>query len=84
MSRTLSDIAIETGSQAIAYMIVILASILLTWWALQAFRFDIFLREPRSFKARVLQLIIAVVIGYNLARFLMDYTHFASLMRWMF
>jgi len=79
----LSGIAISTGSQAIAYMVVILASIMLTWWAMQAFRFDVFLREPRSFRARVLQLIVAVVIGYNLARFLMDYTHVASLLRWV-
>jgi uncharacterized integral membrane protein (TIGR02327 family) len=74
---------IETVSQAISYMIVLLMCILLTWWALQAFRFDIFLREPKSFKARMLQLIIAVVIGYNLARFLMDYAHFASLLKWV-
>lgn len=84
MRSSLSDIAIQTGSQAIAYMVVLLASILLTWWALQAFRFDIFLREPRSFKARVFQLIIAVVIGYNLARFLLEYAHFTTLIRWMF
>lgn len=79
----MSNIAIETGIQGIAYLIIILAAILLTWWAMQAFRFDIFLREPRSFRARMLQLIIAVVIGYNLAKFLMDYMHFASLMRWI-
>ena len=79
----MSNLMIETVSQAISYMIVLLLSILLTWWALQAFRFDIFLREPKSFKARMLQLIIAVVIGYNLAKFLMDYAHFASLLRWI-
>lgn len=79
----MSAISIETGVQAITYMIVILASIMLVWWALAAFRFDLFLREPKSFRARALQLIIAVVLGYNVAKFLMDYAHFASLLKWI-
>jgi uncharacterized integral membrane protein (TIGR02327 family) len=80
---TMSGIAIETAAQAIAYLIVILLGILLAWWALQAFRFDIFVKEPKSLKARVLQLIFAVVLGYNLARFLLDYAYFASFMSWI-
>jgi uncharacterized integral membrane protein (TIGR02327 family) len=78
-----SGIAVETAAQAIAYLIVILAGILLAWWALQAFRFDMFVREPKSLKARVLQLLVAVVIGYNVARFLLDYAYFASFMSWI-
>jgi|HigsolmetaAR203D_1030402.scaffolds.fasta_scaffold38444_2 conserved hypothetical integral membrane protein len=80
---TVSGIAVETAAQAIAYLIVILAGILLAWWALQAFRFDMFVREPKSLKARVLQLLVAVVIGYNVARFLLDYAYFASFMSWI-
>lgn len=81
--RNVSGLPVQTGAQAIAYLIVLLACILLAWWALTAFRLDAFLREPKSLRARMLQLIIAVVIGYNLAKFLMDYAHFASLMRWI-
>lgn len=79
----MSGIAIKTAAQAIAYLIVILACILLAWWALQAFRFDVFVKDPKSLKARVLQLLVAVVIGYNVARFLLDYAFFASFMSWV-
>lgn len=60
-----------------------LVCIFIAWWALQAFRFDIFVREPKRMKAKVLQLLFAVVLGYQLAKFLLDYAYYTSLLKWL-
>ncbi len=50
-----------------------IVSIAITWWALQSFRFDLFLYHPKSAQAKVLQIILSIVIGYQFAKFLIDY-----------
>jgi len=45
----------------------------LSWWAIQAFRFDLFTANPKGPQAKALQIILAVVLGYQLASFLLDY-----------
>ncbi|OEF99815.1 hypothetical protein BHF71_01165 [Vulcanibacillus modesticaldus] len=50
-----------------------LASIVVTWWALQAFKFDLFTQNPKGARAKALQVILSIVIGYQLAQFLINY-----------
>ena len=54
-------------------IVMSVAFIGLSWWALQAFRFDKVLRHPLSAQAKLLQIILSIVIGYELSRFFMDY-----------
>jgi uncharacterized integral membrane protein (TIGR02327 family) len=60
-----------------------LVSIVLCWWALQAFRFDLFVVNPRGARAKALQMILAVVIGYQLSRFFMDYLNWSILLKYV-
>ena len=48
-------------------------SIGITWWALQILRFDIFTHSPKSPQAKTLQIILSIVIGYQLAKFFIEY-----------
>ena len=54
-------------------LVVVVLSILLAWWCLQEFRFDLFLKRPRSTQGKLLQIMIAVIIGYEFAKFIIDY-----------
>lgn len=54
-------------------IIISILSIGVSWWALQILRFDLFTYKPKSSQAKALQIILAVVIGYQLAKFLIDY-----------
>lgn len=45
----------------------------LSWWALQSVRFDTFLRKPSSGQAKLLQIMLSIVIGYEVSRFFLDY-----------
>lgn len=45
----------------------------LAWWALQSFRFDKILNKPNGAQAKLLQIFLSIVIGYEVSRFFLDY-----------
>ncbi|MFV9510425.1 DUF1146 family protein [Tepidibacillus sp. LV47] len=45
----------------------------ISWWALQALRFDVFTFRPKSPQAIALQIILSIIIGYQLSQFFLDY-----------
>lgn len=59
---------------AISQFFVILVSISLVWWSLQAVRWDVFLKSSQSPQAKMLQVLLSIVLGYELARFIMEYS----------
>ncbi|MDF2669355.1 MAG: hypothetical protein K0R67_1661 [Paenibacillus sp.] len=68
----------------LAYITVVLISIFVSWWSLQQFRFDLFLKQPKSAPAKVLQILLSVVLGHGVARFIIDYFNWSQLLRGMF
>lgn len=63
---------------------VALASIAVCWWALLGFKFERFVHHPGSPQAKVLHLVLAVILGYQFARFVLDYVGWATMFRWNF
>lgn len=59
-------------------ILIVLSCIILAWWALKIVRFDIFVKDIKNVQSRVLQLILAVVIGYQLGRFFIDYIEWST------
>lgn len=45
----------------------------LSWWALQSLRFEKILKRPNGAQAKLLQIFLSIVIGYELSRFFLDY-----------
>lgn len=75
--------------ESIAYtsMIGILITIIcigIAWWSIQIFRFDMFTHNPKSAQAKALQIIISVVLGYQLANFLIDYVGWSVNLKYLF
>jgi len=54
-------------------LVVYLIFIGLSWWGLQEFRFDVFMRRPKSLQSKVLQVLLSIALGYMVGNFFLDY-----------
>lgn len=45
----------------------------LSWWSLQSLRFDKILKNPNGARAKLLQIFLSIVVGYEISRFFLDY-----------
>jgi uncharacterized integral membrane protein (TIGR02327 family) len=66
---------------AIFNLVFLLFGILIAWYALSEVRWDIFLKNPKSRPAAVLRLLIAIMLGYQLSRFMGEYLLATSMLR---
>jgi uncharacterized integral membrane protein (TIGR02327 family) len=71
----------EGSSIAVINILVAIVFIALSWWALQAFRFDLFVHKIDSAQAKLLQILLSIFIGYGVARFFMDYLGWSLMLR---
>ncbi|GIQ70871.1 DUF1146 domain-containing protein [Xylanibacillus composti] len=74
----------SVGMSGLIQIIFTLVCITASWWALQSVRFDLWLKSVRSPQAIMLQVILSVVLGYQLARFLYDYANWSSMLKLIF
>ncbi|MBN2980708.1 MULTISPECIES: DUF1146 family protein [Cohnella] len=72
------------GLDSLFAIVVTLGMIAVSWFLLQEVKWEAWFRHPRSPRARVLQLIIAVVVGHSLARFVLDYWGWTESLKWLF
>lgn len=72
------------GLSGLIQIILSLMCISVSWWALRTVRFDLWLKSVRSPQAVMLQMILSVVLGYQLARFLYDYANWSSMLKLFF
>ncbi|WP_227013729.1 DUF1146 family protein [Paenibacillus psychroresistens] len=63
---------------------IVVICIGLSWWGLQAIRFDLFLKRPKSSPAIFLQILLSIALGSEVARFIIEYFHWSSLLKGMF
>lgn len=72
------------GLTGLLSILVALVCMALAWWALQQFRFDLFLKQPKSPAAKMLQVLLAIALGYQVARFVLDYFNWSNMLKGMF
>jgi uncharacterized integral membrane protein (TIGR02327 family) len=56
----------------------------LSWWALQAFRFDLFVKQPESAQAKLLQILLSIFMGAGVARFFLEYLGWSLMLKGLF
>ncbi|SFB04050.1 MULTISPECIES: DUF1146 family protein [unclassified Bacillus (in: firmicutes)] len=61
------------GTQALVSIVVHIAFIALSWWAIQAFNFEKLLRKNHVVQARVLYILLAIVLGSTVSNFFLNY-----------
>ncbi|MBU7594370.1 DUF1146 family protein [Metabacillus halosaccharovorans] len=63
----------DYGQLALISMIVHLAFIIVTWWALQALNIDKWIKAGKVIQARVLLILLTIAIGSIVSNFFLDY-----------
>lgn len=71
------------GMSSLLYIVIVLLCIGIAWWALQVFRFDVFIRNPKGTQGKLLQVLFSVALGYQIARFFIDYLNWSLLLKWI-
>ncbi|QOT01379.1 DUF1146 domain-containing protein [Brevibacterium sp. JNUCC-42] len=75
------------GSNGLYSLMMIIISVIcigISWWAIQAFRFDLFVKRADSAQTKLLQILLSIVIGHGVARFFMDYLGYSLLLNQLF
>ncbi|WP_059104127.1 DUF1146 family protein [Shouchella shacheensis] len=68
------------GQDAFVHIVVNVSCIGIAWWALQAFRFDLFVKNPKSRQAVLLKVLVTLALGYMIASFFLDYLYSARML----
>ncbi|MFB4213543.1 DUF1146 family protein [Shouchella sp. JSM 1781072] len=63
----------ELGLEAFIHILSNLLGLVIAWWALQSFRFDLFVKNPKSTQATLLKVLVAIALGHLIARFFIEY-----------
>lgn len=71
-------------ASAVLNIVLSIVFIALSWWALQAFRFDLFVKKVDSAQAKLLQILLSIFIGYGVARFFLEYLGWSLMLRELF
>lgn len=70
--------------QGIVNILIMLVVIVITWWALQSFKFGLFVKDPKGPQAKALLIILTIALGSLVGRFLIDYLEWASWIKYLF
>ncbi|WP_347230883.1 DUF1146 family protein [Bacillus sp. LL01] len=71
------------GQQALIHLFVNVMFLAITWWALQAFKFDLFVKEPNSPKAKALVILVTIAIAQLVSSFFLDYYNASTMLRYL-
>ncbi|SFL88325.1 conserved hypothetical integral membrane protein [Paenibacillus sp. 1_12] len=55
-----------------------------SWWALQELQLERILKRPRGMQAKLLQILLSIALGYQVAKFIIDYFHWSTWIPGMF
>ncbi|ANY74035.1 DUF1146 family protein [Paenibacillus ihbetae] len=84
MDQDLSNsISGAVGVNGLLSIVVSLACIALSWWALQHLKLDLVVRHPKGPQGKLLHLLLAIVLGRFVAEFLIDYITWSQMIRYM-
>ncbi|MEX2416372.1 MAG: DUF1146 family protein [Paenibacillaceae bacterium] len=72
------------GVTGLFNILITVICIWIAWWALQSFRFDIFMRNPKGPQAKVLLIMVSIVLGYLVASFIIEYLEWSLLLKQLF
>lgn len=64
---------LDFGVQALLFLFVHIFFLIVTWWALQSFRVDVFFKNPNGARAKVFVLLLTIAIGSTAGNFFLDY-----------
>jgi uncharacterized integral membrane protein (TIGR02327 family) len=74
----------QFGQQALLSILCHLVFMVITFWALQALRFEKLIKPNRVFQARLLYVLLTIAIGSVVSNFFLDYLLWSQQLPMMF
>lgn len=63
----------EFGVQAALNLFIHLIILVITWWAVQSIKWDLWIKSPSSMRAKILMILVTIAISYPVSSFLINY-----------
>ena len=76
-----ADLQNYSGITGLFSIVIVILSIIIVWVVLQEVKWEAIFKFPRSPKARIFQVIAAIVLGHLLAKFMLEYWGYTVLLR---
>lgn len=76
-----NDIQTSAGVTGLFSIVIVLLSIIFVWMLLQEVKWDTFFRFPRSPKARLFQVLMAIILGNLFAKFILEYWGYTVMLK---
>lgn len=74
----------SVGVSGLTAILVSLVCVAISWWSLQGLKLDLLIRHPKGPQGKLLQLLLAVVLGRLVASFVLDYLGYTQMLRYLF
>ena len=71
------------GQQALIHIIINIFFLALTWWALQSFRLEVFLKNPHGAKAKMFMILLTIAIAHLVSQFFLDYLNSSLMLQYL-
>ncbi|MBB5174056.1 DUF1146 domain-containing protein [Texcoconibacillus texcoconensis] len=71
----------DLGQDAIFNISVTLAVLILVWWAIQSFKFDLFVKDPEGPKAKLLMILVTLALTHLVSQFVLNYFNWSLMLR---
>jgi len=72
------------GQQALMSILVNIMFLVIIWWALQSFRFEVLVKNPKGPQGIVLKLITTIVLTQLVSSFFLNYLNWSKMLRFLF
>lgn len=71
------------GQQAVIHIVVSVFFLAVTWWALQSFRMDLFVKDPEGPKAKLLLILVTIAIAQLVSQFFLGYLDSSLMLKYL-
>ena len=71
-------------SGSLTAILVCLICIGVAWWSLQHLKLELIIKQPKGPQGRLLQLLLAIVLGKFVADFILEYLGYTHMLRYLF
>jgi uncharacterized integral membrane protein (TIGR02327 family) len=72
------------GQQSLFNILISLMVLTIVWWAVQSFKFDLFVKNPDGVKAKALVIIVTLALTHMVTSFLLNYLNWSTMLRHLF
>jgi uncharacterized integral membrane protein (TIGR02327 family) len=74
----------QIGQQGLVHILVNLMFLVIIWWAIQAFRFDVLVKNPKGPQGIILMIVMTIALTQLVSGFFLDYLNWSKMLHFLF